>query len=190
MNVYDFDKTIYRHDSNTDFYLYALKKHPSLVRYWPRQLFALTVMGLHVWPLHRAKELFMSYVRGIDDLEGLIREFWQTHIDLVNAYYPALHRADDVVISASPMPIVQEGCRLLGIHEVLATEMDPETGKFLTPNCKGAEKVTAFHNRYGNVTVDAFYSDSLTDTPMAEIATEAFFIRKGVPEPWPWKGKE
>lgn len=37
MNVYDFDGTIYDGDSSVDFFLYALKRMPSLIRYAPRQ---------------------------------------------------------------------------------------------------------------------------------------------------------
>ncbi len=38
MNVYDFDGTIYRGDSTIDFYFYALKKQPALVKFLPLQL--------------------------------------------------------------------------------------------------------------------------------------------------------
>ena len=39
MNVYDFDKTIYNHDSTAQFYLYLLVRNPLLCRYWPKQLY-------------------------------------------------------------------------------------------------------------------------------------------------------
>ena len=31
MNVYDFDKTIYKNDSTADFFLYCLRKHPRII---------------------------------------------------------------------------------------------------------------------------------------------------------------
>ena len=37
MNVYDFDGTIYDGDSTVDFYVFALKKKPSLISYGPKQ---------------------------------------------------------------------------------------------------------------------------------------------------------
>ena len=39
MNVYDFDKTIYDGDSTLDFYLFALRKRPTLIKYLPIQVF-------------------------------------------------------------------------------------------------------------------------------------------------------
>ena len=38
MNVYDFDKTIYRGDSTKDFYFFLLRRHPVLIRYLPKQI--------------------------------------------------------------------------------------------------------------------------------------------------------
>ena len=38
MNVYDFDGTIYEGDSTVDFFLYALKNRPSVLRYLPKQI--------------------------------------------------------------------------------------------------------------------------------------------------------
>lgn len=53
MNVYDFDGIIYDRDSTVDFYIYALKKHPSLLRYAPKQiegfvLYAMKQIKKHV----------------------------------------------------------------------------------------------------------------------------------------------
>ena len=38
MNVYDFDKTIYRRDSSTDFILYLFRRRPALLRFLPGRL--------------------------------------------------------------------------------------------------------------------------------------------------------
>ena len=35
MNVYDFDKTIYKNDSTADFFLYCLRKHPRIIAILP-----------------------------------------------------------------------------------------------------------------------------------------------------------
>lgn len=37
MNVYDFDGTIYNGDSTIDFFLYALKRKPSILLHIPKQ---------------------------------------------------------------------------------------------------------------------------------------------------------
>ena len=46
MNVYDFDGTIYDGDSTVDFFLFVLKKKPSLLLNVPRQAFGFVLYGL------------------------------------------------------------------------------------------------------------------------------------------------
>jgi len=45
MNVYDFDGTIYNGDSTVDFFLFALKRKPSLLLNVPVRHLALFCMG-------------------------------------------------------------------------------------------------------------------------------------------------
>lgn len=48
MNVYDFDGTIYNGDSTIDFFLYALKRNPSVLRYLPKQVWGFVLYGIKV----------------------------------------------------------------------------------------------------------------------------------------------
>ena len=61
-----------------------------------------------------------------------------------------------------------------------------DTGLILGKNCHDHEKVTRFYREYPGERVDAFYSDSITDFPMARLAERAYLILgRGVMEPWP-----
>ena len=65
--------------------------------------------------------------------------------------------------------------------------MDPATGKLLGKNCKGQQKVEEFRRVCGDARIDRFYSDSLSDTPLALLAGESYLIVNGKPVPWPEK---
>ena len=74
----------------------------------------------------------------------------------------------------------------LGI-ELIASPMDKHTAKMHGKNCFGEEKVRRFYEAHPGAVTEAFYSDSLSDAPMARIAQRAYLIvDKGqTPVPWP-----
>ncbi len=75
MNVYDFDGTIYDGDSSVDFFLYALKQKPPLLRYVPRQVWGFILYGLKHINKTELKEYFFSFLSGID-VAILTEDFW------------------------------------------------------------------------------------------------------------------
>ncbi len=186
MNVFDFDKTIYRVDSTFGFFRYAMRKKPALWRFLPKVAAGAFLYFLHIGDRDRAKGMFMSYFAGLKDL-SLIERYWDGHIGGIYPWYLDMHREDDLVISASAEQIVGPACRRLGIRNLIATQMDPSTGRLLAGNCKGQRKVEEFRRVYGDAQIDRFYSDSLSDTPLARLAKESFLIVKGQPVPWPEK---
>ena len=186
MNVFDFDKTIYHVDSTFGFFRYAMRKKPSLLRYLPKVAAGAFLYFLHIGDRDKAKGLFMSYFEGLEDL-SLIEQYWDEHISGIYPWYLQMQQEDDLVISASAEQIVGPACRRLGIRSLIATRMDPATGKLLGKNCKGQQKVEEFRRVYGDARIDRFYSDSLSDTPLALLAGESYLIVNGKPVPWPEK---
>ena len=184
MNVFDFDKTIYHVDSTFGFFRYAMRKKPSLRRYLPKVAAGAFLYFLHIGNRDKAKGLFMSYFEGLEDL-SLIEQYWDEHISGIYPWYLQMQQEDDLVISASAEQIVGPACRRIGIKNLIATQMDPSTGKLLAGNCKGQQKVEEFRRVYGDAEIDRFYSDSLSDTPLARLAKKSFLIVKGKPVPWP-----
>ena len=186
MNVFDFDKTIYHVDSTFGFFRYAMRKKPPLLRYLPKVAAGAFLYFLHIGDRDRAKGLFMSYFEGLEDL-SLIEQYWDEHISGIYPWYLQMQQEDDLVISASAEQIVGPACRRLGIRNLIATRMDPATGKLLGKNCKGQQKVEEFRRVCGDARIDRFYSDSLSDTPLALLAGESYLIVNGKPVPWPEK---
>lgn len=183
MNVYDFDGTIYDGDSTVDFFLYALKQKPSLLRYAPRQAWGFLLYGLRRIGKTELKEFFFSFLAGIDT-QKLTEDFWDQNHRKIYKWYLDQQQPDDIVISASPEFLLKPICRRLGVHHLIASKVDTQSGKFFGENCRGMEKVRRLAEEYRVTRIDKFYSDSQTDLPLAKIADRAFLIVEGKTEKW------
>lgn len=184
MNAYDFDKTIYDGDSTIDFYLYCLRIRPQLVSYLFGQGYGIFLHVVKKIDTTEMKERFFAFLQGLPDTAALVDAFWELQFPKIQNWYLQQKAADDVVISASPMFLLEPVCHRLHIPRAIATEMDLHTGKIYGRNCKGEEKVRRFQERYPNSEIQRFYSDSLSDAPMAALAQNAFLVKNGRPVPW------
>ncbi|NLI55019.1 MAG: polysaccharide biosynthesis protein GtrA [Clostridiales bacterium] len=184
MNAYDFDKCIYAKDSTLDFYAYCVKKHPNLLRYVWRQGWGFLLYAMGLIEKTAFKERFFSFLQGVDDVGAETVAFWGSHRQHLRSWYLSQRQAGDLIVSASPEFLLQPLCGLLGIPRLIASRVDPKTGRFLGENCYGAEKVRRVREQIDAAEIDAFYSDSLSDQPMADLAKESFLVVKGVPIPW------
>lgn len=185
MNTYDFDGTIYHGDSTVDFFLFALKTKPAILRYFPCQLAGALRYGLGLADKTFLKEKFFSFFPAID-ASDLVEVFWAAKHGNIYPWYPPHHKNDDIILSASPEFLLRPICKRLGVQHLIASRVDPSTGKFEGVNCRGSEKVKRLKEEYGVLHVDEFFSDSKADSPMAAIADHAFLIRGGKPVDWPW----
>jgi phosphoserine phosphatase len=185
MNVYDFDRTIFDGDSTVLFIRYLAKTRPGLVLRAP----ALVGNGLLFVSGVRGKQafkerLFQTLFSPFGDARALLSPFWDEYEGRVKDFYLKIKRADDVVITASPIDIVRPMCERLGIKSVLGSPVDLATGCYAGNNCHGEEKVRRFREVFPHARVDDFYSDSHSDDPMARIAMRAFMVRGERVEPW------
>lgn len=187
MNTYDFDQTIYQPDSSYSFYLYCLKNYPSAVlRTLPKTLAFAAAYGLKKMTTKRLKEQLFSFLRYLPDVDSAVADFWEEHRRGIEQWYLEQKKEDDVIISASPYFLLRPIAMELGVG-LIATPMDKHTGKILGENCHDAEKVRRFQEQYPSARTECFYSDSLSDAPMAELAERAFLVSKGKLSPWPGK---
>ena len=185
MNIYDFDGTLYDGDSTVDFFLFCLKRKPSLVRFLPEQAWGFLLHGLKRIDRTRLKEYFFSFLKGVDG-EAMLEPFWAGHRHKIFSWYPERHREDDLVISASPEFLLAPICGELGVGGLIASRVNVRTGRFEGPNCKGEEKVRRLRARYDRAEVEEFYSDSKADLPLAQLATRAFLVEGGTIKNWEW----
>ena len=184
MNAYDFDKTIYKNDSSTDFLIYCLFKHPKAFCRLPSIIAGY--VKYFVFKKGRKedfKEKAFSIVKYCN-IDKDIADFWQKNKVKIKKFYLEQKRSDDVIISASPRFLLEPICNDLGIKHLICTEVDKTTGRFLSNNCWGKEKVVRFKMKFKNAEVKEFYSDSLSDTPMAELAKVAFLVKGEKLLPW------
>lgn len=184
MNIYDFDETIYGSDSTMDFIFFSIKKYPSLIRYLPIQGLAfLKYYVLKMTDKTAMKEQFYRIFQGYD-AEALLEEFWDTHQHKIFDWYKNQQEETDIVISASPEFLLKPICQRLGIRCLIASRVDPKTGKYTGLNCHGPEKVVRLKQELGFAHCDKFYSDAYSDQPLADIADQAFLIVDGKVTPW------
>lgn len=189
MNTYDFDKTIYRRDSSVDFWLFCLRRHPRLLLpTLPKSLAAALRYARGTLSTKELKEQLFSFLPGID-ARAEAETFWKTHRSGVGAWYLAQRQPDDLILSASPAFLLQPITEALGVR-LIATPMDPATGRIVGLNCHDTEKVRRFHETYPDAHTEEFCSDSLSDTPMAELADRAYLIKRGKKLPWPEHNKK
>ena len=183
-NIYDFDDTIYIGDSTRDFIFYCLKKYPKtwLSLFSTGWAFLLFMLGIN--SKTKFKETMYRFLLYIPDPEKAVDDFWLLHRDNIYPYYRETQKENDIVISASPEFLVKPCCGYLGIKTVMASRVDIKTGKYDGENCHGKEKVKRLYQAFPNIKCDNFYSDSLSDTPLAEISDKAYIIKKGDVLPW------
>ncbi len=185
MNVYDFDRTIYDGDCTVDFYLYCLKRYPVIYTKLPEVLLFGLLYLLRITSKDEFKSRFFKFFHLIPSFDSAIADFWNINRAKIKKFYLENQREDDVVISASPTYVLREICDILNIKYLFATEVNFDTGKIIGKNCYGKEKVKRFYNAgFEEGSIDEFYSDSLSDSPLAEISKKAIFVIGNRLEPW------
>ena len=189
MNVYDFDNTVFRPDSSFAFCMFCLRHYPRSMLNDASELFPalIAIRSGKISDVSPLKEKVFSFLRYLPDVDQAVCDFWQANLSGFQPWYLEQKRSNDVIISASPEFLLKSVTEdYLGVH-LIATKMDRYTGRILGLNCHDTQKVIRFREEYPWAPVESFYSDSLTDGPMAGIADQAYFVCKDGPVPWPWK---
>ena len=177
MNVYDFDGTIYDGDSSIDFYLFCIKKKPSVFyKSIIKQLSGVTLYTVKRISKEDYKEKFFSFLRYISVNNQLLNEFWDVKNQKIKKWYLNQKTNSDVIISASPEFLLQPICNRLGVS-LIASKVNPSTGQFTGKNCHGEEKVKRFYELDPNEKIDDFYTDSEVDLPLAELSVKTYFVK-------------
>ncbi|MBQ7033354.1 MAG: GtrA family protein [Clostridia bacterium] len=184
MNVYDFDETIYDGDSTRDFYFYCLKTYPRILLDLPVQGWNFLFFALGLMPKTAFKERFYRFFRRIPDMDTAVSDFWDKNFCKIKPWYLVQKRSDDVIVSASPAFLLGIPCKKLGIAPPIASRVDMHTGKYTGENCYGEEKPPRFAEKHPDGKIEAFFSDSLSDTPLSLLAEERFIVRGDRLVPW------
>ncbi len=189
MNVYDFDKTIYDGDSTVNFYKFCIRKRPAILRYLPVQLWAFFMYFIRLYDKTTMKENFYRFLQGIDDVDILLKEFWEKNMSKIKSWYIKAKQDDDVIISASPEFLLKIPCDMLNI-KMMASRVDKKNGKYNGLNCHGKEKVSRFYEVFPDGKIEKFYSDSYSDTPLAKLAEKSYMVVGNKITDWIYRIKE
>lgn len=181
MNVFDFDNTIYDGETLVDFILYYIKTDPKIWKYVPKLVVIYLKDVLHLFTVDRAIREYAGflegyYVKKIHTVGDDVKKFWDKNQHKIKPWYEGIRRDDDVIISGTTDFILEEIMSRMGIKNYVGSSIDKETGKFKRL-CFMDNKVKAFYEMYPNGEIDNFYTDSLNDKPLIDIAKHAFIVK-------------
>lgn len=183
-NVYDFDKTIYNGDSTKDFYFYCIGKYPAVLLVLPKACLGYLKYKTKKYNKTRFKEEAYRFLKYIPDIDTVIQRFWIRHQKKMKQWYLKQHQDNDIIISASPTFLLQPICNKLHIALLIASKVDSLTGKTESENCSGIEKVRRLIEIMPDCKIATFYSDSYSDSPLAELAERSVLVKGDKLYPW------
>jgi len=177
MNVYDFDKTIFPTDSAIGFCLWCMNRHPKMwMTFFPKAIKNLVLRKLGKMSEERMQCEFFGYLTMVDDFDVQIERYWDRNEKRIASWYLAQKKPDDLIISASPKCIIEPITKRLGV-KCVATEYDLKRGIIIGKLMYGEEKARYIASR-DFPPVEEFYSDSLSDTPLARCAKKAYLVTR------------
>ncbi len=180
MNVYDFDNTIYDGESVLDLLKFYIKKDPKLLREVPWIAKAAFRYKSGNMTLDEAlvdyKDRVEALSKTIENIENNVGEFWDKHCVRIKPFYFKLRKEDDVIVSAGIDVMVAEVCKRLGIKNYIASEVDTRNHR-LVSFCFRENKVKAFKAKYPDSVIENFYTDSLNDKPLIDLAENAYLVK-------------
>lgn len=183
MNVYDFDKTIYSGDSTIDFWKHCTYKYPKILIRFPKVLWAWMKNKIGLSSKEDFKQEFYGFLRHVPNVQFEVNLFLDDAYSRIKPWYLAQKEETDLIISASPTFLLKPICAKLGVS-LIASNVDEKTGEVFGENCKGAEKVVRFQTEFFDQSIECFYSDSKTDTPLALLAERAYIVKNDIIVEW------
>lgn len=180
MNVYDFDNTIYQGESGVDLFLGYLKKEPRLLAKLPMAIKCIYKYKTGKMSLDDVMDKYAGVVeefaQSIEDLEGDVIDFWDKNSSKIKPFYLRQRQDDDIIISACLDVVLEEICRRMNIKHFVGSKTDLENRKLIN-FCFRENKVKAFKEKFPDAEIDNFYTDSLNDQPMIDLAKNAFLVK-------------
>lgn len=177
-DLYDFDKTVFPEDSESIFWIFCLLRRPWILICIPYQFFCLFCFFLGIGG-DAMKGRFFCFLRFLD-ADDMAQRFWKVQSRRIRPFFlPEQRKRPTVVCSASPEFLLRPICEQLQVKHLLATRMDPKTGKIDGKNCKGKEKVLRLQEALPGAQYQDVYSDSLkNDIHIFRLGQRCFHVTK------------
>lgn len=177
MNGYDFDKTIMKGNSVRRFSIFCCLRLPYLWLLLPELLLAVILYGLRIIRKEGFLRMLEFFIFFVPHRQKFAARFWDKNYRFIYKWYLDAKRPDDIIISASPDFLIEEICSRLSVA-CIASETNKH-GQVVHGHCYGANKVKMFRDRFPDAELETFYSDSMSDSPMLEIAKRGYLVKKG-----------
>lgn len=184
LNVYDFDKTIYNGDSTIDFFCFCVKKNKKIFLLLPSIIFNFILFKIKIIPKIKFKERFFSFLGKIKNVDDYVKEFWNINFYKIKNWFKEDNNYNKVIISASPEFLLKPLVSKFDVLCIIASKVDKNSGKFISKNCYGSEKVNRLNDEYNNYQIKNFYTDSHSDIYLARISEKSYLIKKGKISNW------
>lgn len=175
MNVYDFDETIFTGDTEDRFFEFMFKKK-GFRHYKINFKFFDILQKLHIITKTRSREHQYAFLKKVDDIDATVEAYWKEIEQYMKPWYFDVKRDDDIIASGTPRFLLEPIMKKLGLKNLVATEMDPKTGKIDGDFAVGKFKPVNFLAQFDYDCMDKFYSDAYSDHFLAEHAKEAYVV--------------
>jgi len=161
----------------------------------PIHLIGMLLYVVKLISLERLKSFYFIFLEGkkLEEIELLAQGYWACEeenffADVVKTVEENSGRGELILITASPRILVEPIGKKLGFNKVIGTEFQEKNGNFISKvvgkNCKKREKVKKLREYLGlsesaDLVIEKFYSDSVADMPLFDLAKEKFWINQG-----------
>lgn len=184
--LFDFDGTLYPHDSFTGFIFYALRKR-HIVKRGLQILPWIQAYYLNLYPAHRMRpKLYASMFKesNAEEILQLAQEYAATLITKLDpALFNQLKQLDHniILVSASVDLYLKPVCRYLNI-DLICSEVEIKAGKmtgfYQTSDCSNEQKKNRVLEKYNldNYAEIYAYGNSEEDEEMLRLATYSYMV--------------
>lgn len=179
MNVFDFDNTIYDGESSLDFFVFCVKRKPSLARHLPGAMAMVAKYKRGIVPEKEVMEfcakMLLCLVPHRSEIQKMTDMFWKKNRQKLKPEIMNIIHDGDVIISASPSFMFDNIRDIFENVRIISTEIELESGK-IKELCYGANKADMFRRIYPGVRPDNFYTDNINDMPMIQLSERAWLV--------------
>ena len=127
-----------------------------------------------------ASKLAKTVVNNKENIDAFVEEFWNINKSKLKKEYLDMISSEDIIITASPNILIEGIAKELKTKKIISSIFNVDTGKFEFL-CFRENKVKVFKEKFPDVVIDEFYTDSYSDLPLMKIAKKAYLVKKNNP---------
>ena len=162
-----------------DFILYYVKTDYKIWKYVPNLLWICSKDYFHLFTVEDAVGAYAGFLEGyytkVDTIEEDVIKFWDKNKHKIKPWYNDVRRDDDIIVSGTTDFLLDEIMKRMGIKNYISSSIDKKTGKFKRL-CFLENKVKFFNETFPGAHIDNFYTDSMNDKAMMDIADHVYFV--------------